>query len=91
MFAMFHAMRGDATTSRAYLARMLARPETAQNSPVSLALVYAMLHESDLAVQYLRHAAGVKDRGLLYLKVLPLWDPIRNQQGFQEIIRDMRL
>ena len=50
-----------------------------------------MLHESQLAVQYLRQAASVKDRGLLYLKVLPLWDPIRKEQGFQEIIRDMRL
>jgi serine/threonine-protein kinase len=91
MFAMFHAMRGDAAASRTYLDRMLARPDTARNSPVSLALVYAVLHESQLAVQYLRQAASVKDRGLLYLKVLPLWDPIRKEQGFQEIIRDMRL
>jgi hypothetical protein len=91
MFAMFHAMRGDAPASRAYLGRMLARPETVRDSPVSLALVYTMLHESDSAMQYLRQAASVKDRGLLYLKVLPLWDPIRNEQGFQQLLRDMRL
>jgi len=91
MFAMIHAMRGDKAKAERALQRMLANESLVKNSPVSFALVYGILRQPDRAINYLRLAAKVRDRGLLYLKVLPHWDPLREEEGFQEILRAMRL
>jgi serine/threonine protein kinase len=91
VLALIYAMRGDLTASRVVLKRMVARPNIDQVSPAVLAEIYGTIGETATAISYLRQAAGIKDRGLLYLKVDPLWDPIRNEAGFREVLLTMRL
>jgi hypothetical protein len=89
MFAVFYAMRGDRLTSRRFRDRLISRPNAGQISPADLAEIYAALGETATAISYLRQAARIKDRGMLYLKVDPVWDPIRNTDGFREILLTM--
>lgn len=91
MFAMFHAMRGDSAAAQLSLQRMLLQQDMVRDSPISIALVYGMLRDIDKAALYLKEAAKVKDRGLLYLKVLPLWDPVRGHPTYAEIVSEMKL
>jgi TolB-like protein len=91
MFAIIHAARGDQSAARDYLHRLEALAQVNRVSPASLAIVHAALNEKDAAVTYLRQAAQIKDRGLLYLKVDSRWDPIRDTDGFKEILLKMKL
>ncbi len=88
-FALVHARRGDLHSFQEALARMLSGRDRA--NPVSLALVYAARQEKENAVFHLREAARAKDRGLLYLKVHPHWDPIRDTDGYREVVELMKL
>lgn len=91
MFAVFHAMRGDAAASRRFLAKLVSRRDADAVSPADLAEIHAALGETATAISYLQQAARIKDRGMLYLRVDPVWDPIRNTDGFREILLTMQL
>ena len=91
MFAVFYAMRGDRLASRRFLHRLTSRPDSGEVFPANLAEIYATLGETATAISYLQQAERIKDRGILYLKVNPVWDPIRNTDGFREILLTMRL
>jgi len=90
MFAVFYAMRGDRLASRRFLDRLISRPDADTISPADLAEIYAALGETATAISYLERAARIKDRGMLYLKVNPVWDAIRNTDGFRKILLTMR-
>jgi hypothetical protein len=90
MSAVFYAMRGDRPNARRFLKRLSSPPDAGEVSPADMAEVYANLAEEAAAISYLRQAVRIKDRGLLYLKVNPVWDPIRNNDGFREILLTMR-
>jgi serine/threonine protein kinase/Tfp pilus assembly protein PilF len=91
VLALIYGMRGDRVSARTVLERMVARPDVDAVSPAVLAEIYGTIGETATAISYLRQAASIKDRGLLYLKVDPLWDPIRNEAGYREILLTMRL
>jgi serine/threonine protein kinase/Tfp pilus assembly protein PilF len=91
MFAVIHAARGDAASAREYLRRLENLAQIDRVSPASLAIVYAALNDKYIAVSYLRQAARIKDRGLLYLKVDSRWDPIRDTDGYREVLSKMML
>ena len=91
VLALIYAMRGDRASARTVLNGMVARPDVDAVSPAVLAEIYGTIGETATAISYLRQAASIKDRGLLYLKVDPLWDPIRNEAGYREILLTMRL
>jgi len=89
MFAVFYAMRGDSVASRRFLARLRSRSGPGAANPFDMAEVYAALGETAAAVSYLQQAARIKDRGMLYLKVNPFWDPIRDTEGFRKVLLTM--
>jgi tetratricopeptide (TPR) repeat protein len=91
MFAMFHAMRGDTASSHRWLSRLTAREDIDKLSPVSLVLIYGALGETETALSHLLQATRIRDRGLLYLKVHPLFDPLRDTEGYRQAIQIMRL
>jgi len=90
MSAVFYAMRGDGPNARRLLKRLSSPPDAGEVSPADMAEVYANLDEAATAVSYLRQAVKIKDRGMLYLKVNPVWDPIRSNHAFGEILLTMR-
>ncbi|MFN7922428.1 MAG: protein kinase [Bryobacteraceae bacterium] len=91
MTAMYSAMRGDVAGAQTALQRLTNYAHIGRISPVSLALVYGQLREKERAAAHLLEAERIKDRGLLYLKVLPLWDPIRDTDGYRRAMLSMRL
>ena len=92
LYAIVYAIKGDDQAAcRRILRRMISEPSVSPVSAVDLAEIYGLLGENAKAIDYLRQAAAVKDRGLLYLKVDPFWDPIRNDPGFQEVLLTMHL
>jgi serine/threonine-protein kinase len=91
MFALFYARRGDRLASQGYLERLKARLEVDRVSPASLAAIYAALGDEETAIDYLERAERIKDRGLLYLKVDPSWDPIRHTDEYKKVLLTMGL
>ena len=60
-------------------------------SPDSLGEVYAQLGENDQALAQLEKAYQQRDGGLWNIKVDPVWDPIRDDPRFQDLLRRMNL
>jgi hypothetical protein len=63
---------------------------TSQNSFVpslSFALVYAGLGEADQAFTWLKKACDERHNRLAYLKVEALWDPLRSDSRFTDLLR----
>jgi len=59
------------------------------NVTYGIALIYAGLSEKDGAFAWLEKAYQVRDKGLTYLKIDPLLDPLRSDPRFQDLLRRM--
>ena len=58
---------------------------------VSLRAVYAGLGEKDQAFAWLEKAYEERTSRLSYLKVEPLWDPLRSDPRFADLVRRIGL
>ena len=58
-------------------------------SPYNIAAVYVGLNERDKALDYLEKAFAERTCALAFVKVEPLWDPIRPDPRFQDLLRRM--
>ncbi len=58
-------------------------------SPYNIAAVYVGLNERDKALEYLEKAFEERTCALAFVKVEPLWDPIRPDPRFQDLLRRM--
>jgi hypothetical protein len=56
-------------------------------SPYSIALAYAGLNDVRTVFECLENAFAVRDVHLIYLLVDPKWDPFREDERFQELLR----
>jgi hypothetical protein len=91
LFAQFYSLAGDRVRAAPYL--MLVRKEL-DLGLVSLpeaAWVYAAAGNKDEALTLLERALASKDRHLLFIKVYPFVDPLRNEPRFHTILAQMRL
>jgi tetratricopeptide (TPR) repeat protein len=59
--------------------------------PWAIALRYLDAGDYDRAMDWLETAFEVRDPNLLYLGVSPLWDPVRSDPRFQDLLRRMNL
>jgi tetratricopeptide (TPR) repeat protein len=89
MYATFNAMSGNRVAALTILQRL--QKESSGFPPVPLSQIYTALGEQDKALELLEQAADDKDRTLLYLKVQPLFDSLRNSRRFQDLLVLMRL
>lgn len=55
----------------------------------ALAIIHAALGESDRAFEYLERAFEARPTGLLSLKVDPVYDPLRSDPRFDDLVRRM--
>ena len=58
-------------------------------SPVQFAFIHAALDERDKAFEYLESAFDQRSVELVWLKVDPVWDPLRIDPRFQDLLRRM--
>lgn len=59
--------------------------------PASMPWAYATVNEPDRAFAWLEKAFEIRDPSLVRLKVDPMWDPIRDDPRFSDLIRRIGL
>jgi len=88
--AFAYARSGHRAAARRILDQMLAERARQGYYPASrIALVYLGLGDKDRAFEWL--AKAVEERELVFLKVNPLFDPLRSDPRFTELLRRMNL
>ena len=78
--------RGEAL---AELARLESLAERQYVSPVAMATIYLGLEDWPLALQWTERAFVERRGWLVYLTVNPIFDPVRGQERFQELVARM--
>jgi serine/threonine protein kinase/tetratricopeptide (TPR) repeat protein len=66
-------------------------PASKEYSPESVAEIYLVLGNKDQTFIWLNKAYEARSSGLLYLKVYPLWDSIRSDPRYADLLRRMGL
>ncbi len=72
---------------RYYLAWATERAKTKYVDPLSTAREYATLGEVDAAFEWLERAYQERNSQLVYLGILPTWDPLRSDPRFDDLLR----
>ncbi|MBT8397780.1 MAG: hypothetical protein KJN92_12480 [Gemmatimonadetes bacterium] len=82
--AWIHAVAGDSGQARALLEQ--AEEGFDRSDPLRRAQVHGALGETDLALQFLEEGIQIQSPTVAYLGVDPMWDPIREDPGFQDVL-----
>ncbi|MGQ0763144.1 MAG: TPR end-of-group domain-containing protein [Acidobacteriota bacterium] len=88
-----YALSGNQTEAHKILS-LIARAPRGERALVlkpNIALIHAALGENDLAFDWLEKAVAEKDVELILLKVNPLFDSLRDDPRFQNLLRRMKL
>ncbi|HEU5169981.1 MAG TPA: protein kinase [Gemmatimonadales bacterium] len=85
------ALAGRAPEAREILARLYAEAEQRYVSPVAFATVHIALGDADDAFRWLERAWEERRGWLAYLRVEPIFDPIRGDPRFDRLLARMRL
>ena len=86
-----HARLGERSEALRILEQLEAASKERYTPAVSFAVVYAGLGEKDQAFAWLEKAYGERTSRLGYLKVEPLWDPLRTDLRFADLLRRIGL
>jgi TolB-like protein/Tfp pilus assembly protein PilF len=86
-----HARLGERSQGLRMLEQLEAALKERYTPAFSFAVVYAGLGEKDQAFAWLEKAYGERTSRLGYLKVEPLWDPLRSDPRFAELVRRIGL
>ena len=86
-----HARLGERSEALRILEQLEAASKERYTPAVSFAVVYAGLGEKDQAFAWLEKAYGERTSRLGYLKVEPLWDPLRTDLRFADLVRRIGL
>ena len=82
---------GKLEAARAVLDKLLKLSNERYVPPYTFALVYNGLGESDKALDYLEKGFAEKNVLMVFLKVDPKWNNLRNEPRFIELMRRMKL
>jgi hypothetical protein len=87
-----HAVAGRRDAAAQILGRLEARVERGEYvSPVSIALVHIGLGDADRALRWLERAYEERAPQLIWLKVDPIFDPLRSAPRFTRLLRKVGL
>ncbi len=86
-----HATAGRAAEARKALAELKERAAQTYVQPIWIAVVHAALGEKDEAFQLLQQGFEHRSGWLAYLKVDPLFDPLRSDARFTDLLRRVGL
>src|SRR5467141_771809 len=86
-----HARLGERSQALRVLRQLEAASKERYTPAFSFAVVYAGLGEKDQAFAWLEKAYGERTSRLGYLKVEPLWDPLRPDPRFADLVRRIGL
>ena len=86
-----HASAGKKTEALDILQRMKESSKSRFVPPIQFALVYTGLGEKEQAFRWLETAFAKRDTHLESLNVDPIWDPLRSDPRFQNLVRRVGL
>lgn len=86
-----YALAGDKTRARQILREMEVRARREHVSPLYPAIIHAGLGDKDLAFSELEKAVDERTTDILALKVAALYDPLRSDPRFAELVRKVGL
>jgi serine/threonine-protein kinase len=89
--AYIHGLKGKRNSAIALIDRLLGRRETEYVPACNLAIAYLGLGDKNEALNWLEEAYRERDIRLVWLKVLPFYDPLRSEPRFQELLRRINL
>jgi len=85
------AKSGKQAEARGLLAELL-KLSTERNVPPShIAMLYNGLGERDKALEWLERGFEERDPKMVFLKVDPKWDNLRNEPRFADLMRRLKL
>jgi hypothetical protein len=85
------ARAGRTGEAHEVLRGLLARSKGRHTSPFMFAMIYAHLGEVDRSLAYLEKTYRDREVGLIALKTHALFDPLRSDPRFQDLIRRVKL
>jgi TolB-like protein len=86
-----YALSGNQAEARRYIAKLNNSSEEKYVSPYWIALIYLGLNEKDKTFEYLRRAFDERNAWLVYLKTNPVFDSLRSDVRFDELLKRMGL
>jgi tetratricopeptide (TPR) repeat protein len=86
-----YAVTGKPREARKILRDLRARSRRSYVSPASTAVVFGGLGDKETALEWLEIAYQQRDPGLHTLKVHPVFDSLRSEPHFRDLVRRMRL
>jgi eukaryotic-like serine/threonine-protein kinase len=91
MFALIYTQAGDYRSATPFLEKLTSAMNAGMVSPTIVAWVYAIQGDQDRAIALLAQAARKQDRKLLYSKVVPYFESLRENPRFQALMSHIRL
>jgi adenylate cyclase len=87
------AMKGDLVNAERYLREieMNAAINKSFTYALDFAVIYTALGDIDKAMENLEEAVDNRRSAIIYLKVNPIWDPLREDIRFKSLLRRLRL
>ena len=86
-----HARRGEDAEARRLLQTLAAASAQRYTPAVALAIVHVGLRENDRALDWLDKAYNERSIRLAYLRREPVWDPLREEPRFKDLLRRIPL
>ena len=84
-----HAVTGKPQEARKILRDLMARSGRSYVSPTSIAIIFAGLSDKENALEWLEKACNERDPGLHTLKVHPVFDSLRSEPRFRDLVLRM--
>lgn len=84
---MAYALAGRREEALRILHELEKQSETAYVGPTNMARIYVGLGEKDKALDWLDEAYKVRDIDICVINVSPVWDRIRSESRFQQLLR----
>ena len=81
-----YAVTGQSVKAREVLRGLLTQAEKSFAAPTNIALVYLGLGEHDRAFEWLNKAVETNEGDVVLLKVFPVWDPLRSDPRFKDLL-----
>ena len=85
------AKSGNQVQARALLDELLKASTERYVSPYNIALIYNGLDDRNEALKWLEKAYELRDQRIVFLKVEPKWNNLRNEARFQNLLNRLRL
>lgn len=90
-FAIAHYEAGNEEIANRLLEEILATDPVTYASYEDVARVYVTLGDFESAFEWLERGYTARSRGMIFLNEQDSWDPIRNDERFQDLMRRMNM